>query len=173
MISWYVRQCKHSSRGFNFSREKVWKHFHATFQPQLQFTSLLHQFSGQCHEFPFQNSSLFFHHNSYSPSLSSLAPVTVVSRTKYLCNFKHMNNPPRSCPQYCLFLVTLSCVFSCFQIHSITKKKGAKRMIRVFFNVAYRRNYILKSLFSWAESSEAALKLKTLLGLFTTLCLIK
>lgn len=116
MISWHVLHCKHSSRGFNFSREKVWKHFHATFQfqPQLQFTSLLHQFSGQCHEFPFQNSSLFFHYNPYPPSLSSLAPVTVVSRTKYLCNFKHMNNPPRSCPQYCLFLVTLYCVFSCF-----------------------------------------------------------
>lgn len=78
MSSWYLLYSKSSWRGSYIYRE-TWKYFHATLQTQLQFASLLHQFTDKHHQFPFQNGSLFFHHNPHSPRLSSLTPVITVS----------------------------------------------------------------------------------------------
>lgn len=115
--SWYLLHCKSISKGPCIYRE-MWKYFHATLQIQLQFVSLLHQFTHKCHKFPFQNSSLFFHHNPYSSSLPSLTPVSAVS----LCAFHVWAEqdtltssswiiPPRSDFGNCPFIVTLRYVF--------------------------------------------------------------
>lgn len=150
------------------SIERWQKYFYATLQTQLQFTSLLHQFTDKHHKFPFQNGSLFFHHNPHSSRLSSLTPVIVVSLLTF-----HIWSEQDTCVSSNTWRTALRTKFGtiplslCYTVFFPVFKFMAlqwKKKLRIVRFLDVSKNSFEAFLFFRVQSSEEALKVWDLLG---------
>lgn len=169
MSGWYLLYGKSRCRGSYIYRE-TWKYFHARLQTQLQFASLLHQFTDKHHTFPFQNGSLFYHHNPHSSRLSSFTPLIAVSFLTFHIRSEQdtcvSSNTFKKCTKvrfcYYPFVIILHCVFSCLQIHSTAVDRKVKDC-KVFISDISENSFEAFPFFR-AQRSEETLKIWAFVG---------